>query len=39
MLKSLLVKLTVKEQIHYYATLKGMDKKTIDKQLDYWLVE
>ena len=35
--KSLLVKLTVKEQIHYYATLKGMDKKTIDKQLDYWL--
>jgi len=35
--KSLLVKLTVKEQIHYYATLKGMDKNTIDKQLDYWL--
>lgn len=35
--KSLLVKLSVKEQVEYYATLKGMTKKEINKELDYWL--
>ena len=35
--RSLLVKMSVKEQIIYYATLKGMDKKTIEKEMDYWL--
>lgn len=35
--RSLLVKMTVKEQILYYATLKGMDEKTILKRLKYWL--
>ena len=32
--RSLLTKLTVKEQCHYYGTLKGMTKEQIDKKLD-----
>ncbi len=35
--RSLLTKLTVQEQIEFYGTLKGLDKDTIDKRLDYWL--
>lgn len=35
--RSLLTKLTVKEQIIYYATLKGMQEEDILKKLDYWL--
>lgn len=35
--RSLLLKLSVKEQVYYYGTLKGMKKKEIDKKLDYWL--
>ncbi|MCM1052760.1 MAG: ATP-binding cassette domain-containing protein [Ruminococcus sp.] len=35
--RSLLTKLTVKEQVLYYATLKGMKEKDILKKLDYWL--
>lgn len=35
--RSLLTKLTVLEQIIYYGVLKSMDKKTIEKKLDYWL--
>ena len=35
--RSLLIKLTVQEQIEFYGTLKGLDKDTIDKRLDYWL--
>ncbi len=35
--KSLLVKLSVWEQVYYYASLKGMTKKDINKKLDYWL--
>lgn len=35
--RSLLTKLTVKEQIIYYATLKGMKEEDILKKLDYWL--
>ncbi len=35
--RSLLTKLTVKEQILYYATLKGMKEEDILKQLDKWL--
>lgn len=35
--RSLLTKLTVKEQVIYYATLKGMEKNDILKKLDYWL--
>lgn len=35
--RSLLTKLTVKEQVIYYGTLKGMDEKDILKKLDYWL--
>ena len=34
---SLMTKLTVKEQVVYYATLKGMKEKEILKKLDYWL--
>lgn len=30
-------KLKVWEQVHYLAKLKGMKKKEIDKELDYWL--
>ena len=35
--RSLLTKLTVKEQIIMYGTLKGMNKETILEKLDYWL--
>ena len=35
--RSLLTKLTVKEQIIYYGTLKGMKEKEILKRLDEWL--
>lgn len=35
--RSLLTKLTVKEQVLYYGTLKGMSKKDILEKLDYWL--
>ncbi len=35
--RSLLTKLTVKEQVVYYATLKGMKESDILKKLDYWL--
>lgn len=35
--RSLLTKLSVQEQIEFYGTLKGLDKKTIAERLDYWL--
>ena len=35
--RSLLTKLTVKEQVIFYGGLKGLDEKTILKRLDYWL--
>ena len=35
--RSLLTKLTVKEQIIYYGMLKGMTEKSIIKKLDIWL--
>lgn len=35
--RSLLTKLTVKEQVIYYGILKGMKEKDILKRLDYWL--
>lgn len=35
--RSLLTKLTVKDQVIYYATLKGMKEEDILKKLDYWL--
>ena len=35
--RSLLTKLTVKEQIIYYGMLKGMTEKSINKKLDIWL--
>lgn len=35
--RSLLTKLTVKEQVIYYATLKGMQEEDVLKKLDYWL--
>ena len=35
--RSLLTKLTVKEQIIMYGTLKGMNKETILEKLEYWL--
>lgn len=35
--RSLLTKLTVKEQILYYGALKGMNNNEIIKELDYWL--
>ena len=35
--RSLLTKLSVQEQIEFYATLKGMEKQEIDKRLDQWL--
>lgn len=35
--RSLLTKLTVKEQVIYYATLKGLTEPEILKRLDYWL--
>ena len=34
--RSLLTKLSVQEQIEFYATLKGMEKQEIDKRLDQW---
>lgn len=37
--RSLLTKLTVKEQIVYYGVLKGIPENEIDKKLDYWLKE
>lgn len=35
--RSLLTKLTVREQIVYYGVLKSMTEEKIDKKLDYWL--
>jgi len=35
--RSLLVKLTVYEQLTYYGSLKGMNKRAIDKAIEYWL--
>lgn len=35
--RSLLTKLTVKEQVIYYGVLKGLEEKTILNRLDYWL--
>ena len=35
--RSLLTKLTVKEQVLYYGALKGMSNNEIIKELDYWL--
>ena len=35
--RSLLTKLSVEEQIEFYGTLKGLDKKIIDERLNYWL--
>lgn len=35
--RSLLTKLTVKEQVIYYGVLKGMTEDNILKELDYWL--
>lgn len=35
--RSLLTKLTVKEQVVYYGTLKGMQERDILNKLDYWL--
>lgn len=35
--RSLLTKLTVQEQIEFYGTLKGLEKKEIDKLLGKWL--
>ena len=35
--RSLLLKLTVKDLMIYYGTLKSMDKDTIEKELDIWL--
>lgn len=35
--RSLLTKLTVKEQVIYYGVLKGMKESEILKKLDYWL--
>ena len=35
--RSLLTKLTVKEQVIYYGRLKGMKEEDILKKLDYWL--
>lgn len=37
--RSLLTKLTIKEQIVYYGVLKGIPENEIDKKLDYWLKE
>ena len=35
--RSLLTKLSVQEQIEFYGTLKGLEKKNITERLDYWL--
>lgn len=35
--RSLLIKMTVYDQVMYYGILKGMDEKAIDRELDKWL--
>ena len=35
--RSLLTKLTVREQLIYYGVLKSMNEEDIDKKIDYWL--
>lgn len=35
--RSLLTKLTVREQLIYYGVLKSMNEDDIDKKIDYWL--
>ena len=35
--RSLLTKLTVREQLIYYGILKSIDEDKIDKKIDYWL--
>ncbi len=35
--RALLTKYTVYKQLKFFAELKGMDKKTINEQIDYWL--
>lgn len=35
--RSLLIKMNVDDQIKYYAILKGMKEKDIEKKMDYWL--
>jgi len=35
--RSLLTKLTVREQLIYYGVLKSMTEEDIDKKIDYWL--
>lgn len=35
--RSLLTKMTVREQCHYYGVLKGMTEKEVDERLDYLL--
>ena len=35
--RSLFVKMNVVDQVLYYGSLKGLDKKTILERLDYWL--
>ena len=35
--RSLLTKLTVREQLIYYGVLKSMDEDKIDKKINYWL--
>lgn len=35
--RSLLTKLTVREQLIYYGVLKSMNEEKIDKKIDYWL--
>ena len=35
--RSLLTKLTVREQLVYYGVLKSIDEEFIDKKIDYWL--
>lgn len=35
--RSLLTKLTVREQLIYYGVLKSMSEEEIDKKMDYWL--
>lgn len=35
--RSLLTKLTVREQLIYYGVLKSMTEEEIDKKMDYWL--
>lgn len=37
--RSLLTKMTVKEQIIFYGVLKGMKEKEIEKELQFWLKE